>query len=121
MPAFALANAGVPISRTGFHEPVVVAIFVSLAIGKPLGVLATSWLATRVGLASPSGDLSWSLLGAGALLTGIGFTMSLFIAGLSYMPSELDAAKIGILVGSGVSAAGGLAALGWLGRPKRPA
>ena len=121
MPAFALANAGVPMSKAGVREPVVVAVLVGLVIGKPVGVLAASWLATRWGLASRPASLTWPLVGAGALLTGIGFTMSLFIAGLSYTPSELDAAKIGILAGSVLSAAGGMVALGWLSRPKRPA
>jgi NhaA family Na+:H+ antiporter len=58
--------------------------------------------------------LSWSLLAAGGLLTGIGFTMSLFIAGLAYGPAMLTAAKIGILCGSAVSAAAGFIMLIWL-------
>jgi NhaA family Na+:H+ antiporter len=52
-------------------------------------------------------------------LTGIGFTMSLFIASLAYSPAMLDAAKVGILGASVVAAAGGLVALGWLMRRKR--
>jgi NhaA family Na+:H+ antiporter len=57
--------------------------------------------------------LNWSLLIAGGFLTGIGFTMSLFIAGLAFPPAMLNSAKIGVLCGSVVSAALGLLALTW--------
>lgn len=79
----------------------------ALVFGKPVGVIAASWLAVRLGLAVQPPELSWRVLAAGALLTGIGFTMSLFIAALAYPPATLDAAKIGILGGSAVSAAAG--------------
>jgi len=84
------------------------AIFAGLVFGKPIGVLAFSWLTIRLGLAIRPFGLSWPLLTAGGFLTGIGFTMSLFIAGLAYAPAMLDAAKIGILAGSAVSAVAGL-------------
>jgi NhaA family Na+:H+ antiporter len=58
-------------------------------------------------------------LAAGSLLTGIGFTMSLFIADLAYDPAVLNAAKIGILAASTVSAAAGLMMLLWLTHVKR--
>ena len=114
MPIFALANAGVEIYGGDLRQPVSVAIFVGLVFGKPIGVLTFSWLAVRLGLATRAFGLSWPLLAAGCLLTGIGFTMSLFIAGLAYAPAILDAAKIGILAGSAVSAAAGLLILFWL-------
>jgi NhaA family Na+:H+ antiporter len=114
MPVFAFANAGVSISSSAFLEPVSVAVFASLVLGKPIGVLVLSWLAVRVGLATRPAELDWSVLAAGGLLTGIGFTMSLFIAGLAYTPAILDAAKVGILGASVVSAAVGLLMLSWL-------
>jgi NhaA family Na+:H+ antiporter len=114
MPIFALANAGVRISGADVGQPVAVAIFAGLVFGKPIGVLTLSGLAVRLGLATRPLDLNWSLLAAGSLLTGIGFTMSLFIAGLAYTPALLDAAKIGILTASVVSAAAGLLVLIWL-------
>lgn len=120
MPVFALANAGVAVPSAGSGDPVAVAIFASLVLGKPMGVVAMSWLALRVGLATRPQPLSWPLLCAGALLTGIGFTMSLFIAGLAYSPSMLNAAKIGIFCASAVSAAAGLSALLWLSK-RQPA
>jgi Na+:H+ antiporter, NhaA family len=111
MPTFALANAGVTFTGGDVGEPVVAAIFVGLVFGKPAGVLAFTWFAVRLGLATKPSSLHWSLLAAGACLTGIGFTMSLFIAGLAFTPGMLQAAKIGILSASAVSAAIGLLVL----------
>ncbi|WP_436642623.1 Na+/H+ antiporter NhaA [Microbaculum sp. FT89] len=120
MPIFALANAGVSISAADMGQSVSVAIFVGLVLGKPIGVLAFSWLAARIGLATKVPDLSWRFMTAGAFLTGIGFTMAVFIAGLAYSPAMIDAAKIGILFGSVISAALGLSMLVWL-TSRRPA
>jgi NhaA family Na+:H+ antiporter len=114
MPLFALANAGVPISGAHIGQSVSVAIFAGLVFGKPIGVLAFSWLAVRLGLATQALSLRWRHLSAGAFLTGIGSTMSLFIAGIAYAPAMLDAAKIGILTASLFSAATGLLMLAWL-------
>lgn len=114
MPLFALANAGVAVAGAEIGQPVSVAIFASLVVGKPVGVLSFSWLAIRLRLATQISSLKWSMLSAGAFLTGIGFTMSLFIAGLAYAPDMLDAAKIGVLTGSVVSATAGLLTLVWL-------
>jgi len=119
MPIFALANAGFEIYGGDLRQPVSVAIFAGLVFGKPIGVLTFSWFAVRLGLATRTLRLSWPLLAAGCLLTGIGFTMSLFIAGLAYDPAIRDAAKIGILAGSAVSAAAGLLMLFWLTHVKR--
>ncbi|MCT8970551.1 Na+/H+ antiporter NhaA [Microbaculum marinisediminis] len=120
MPIFALANAGVSISVDDIGQPVSVAIVVGLVLGKPIGVMAFSWLAARTGLATKAPDLSWRFMTAGAFLTGIGFTMAVFIAGLAYSPAMIDAAKIGILFGSVISAALGLSMLVWL-TSRRPA
>jgi Na+:H+ antiporter, NhaA family len=114
MPLFALANAGVPISFGDVVSPVALAVFVGFVFGKPVGVLAFSWLAVRSGIAIRASDLSWELLAGGALLAGIGFTMALFIAQLAFSKDLLDAAKLGILSGSVVSALGGVALLAWL-------
>ncbi|HEY6814888.1 MAG TPA: Na+/H+ antiporter NhaA [Croceibacterium sp.] len=121
MPVFALANAGVAFSADDV-EPVSVAIFVALVFGKPVGVLLFSWLALRSGLARLGSDLNWAFLTAGAFLTGIGFTMSFFIANLAYPPTLLAAAKLGILFASLASAIMGLLAVYWvtsrnLGKP----
>jgi NhaA family Na+:H+ antiporter len=93
MPLFALANAGVAFSTSDI-KPVTFAIFVALVFGKPAGVLLFSWLALRSGLARLGAGLNWSFLTAGAFLTGIGFTMSFFIANLAYPSTLLAAAKL---------------------------
>jgi NhaA family Na+:H+ antiporter len=118
MPIFALANAGVAITAADLGQSVSLAIFAGLVLGKPIGVLGFSWLAVRLGLAAQGPGLSWPFLTAGAFLTGIGFTMSLFIAGFAYAPAMLNAAKLGILAGSICSAAVGILVLVWLTRWK---
>lgn len=116
MPIFALANAGVTITGDNLGQSVSIAIIAGLVLGKPVGVLGFSWLAVKFRLAARGPSLSWPFVTAGAFLTGIGFTMSLFIAGLAYDPAMLDAAKLGILAGSVFSAAIGLSMLAWLTR-----
>jgi NhaA family Na+:H+ antiporter len=119
MPVFALANAGVAITGSGPGPVGLLWRFSrALVLGKPVGVLGFSWLAVRFGLAARGASLSWPLLAAGAFLTGIGFTMSLFIAGLAYAPAVLNAAKLGILASSICSAAIGVSMLVWLTRRK---
>lgn len=107
MPIFALANAGITVHGADFSQPVSLAIIAGLALGKPIGVLGFSWLAVRSGLATLGPGLSWPLVVAGSFLTGIGFTMSLFIAGLAFEPAMLNAVKLGILVGSTLAAIAG--------------
>jgi NhaA family Na+:H+ antiporter len=119
MPVFALANAGVRIEPAAFTEPVAIAVAAGLVVGKPLGIVLLSWLAVRAGWASLPSGINWrAMVGAGCL-AGIGFTMSLFIAALALPGELLDAAKIGILAGSAVSAVVGMALLVmFLPRPK---
>jgi len=114
MPVFALANAGVAVSAADIGQSLFVAIFAGLVFGKPIGVLIFSWLAVRFGLAAQPPSLTWPHLAAGAFLTGIGFTMSLFIAGLAYDAAMLGTAKIGILIASACSASAGLLLMSWL-------
>lgn len=114
MPLFAFANAGLPISLGDLANSVTVAVFVGFTLGKPIGVLAFSWLAVRSGIAIRPPDLDWRLLAGGSMLAGIGFTMALFIANLAFSPSLIDSAKLGIFLASVVSAAAGLALLMWL-------
>ncbi|WP_235907805.1 Na+/H+ antiporter NhaA [Siccirubricoccus phaeus] len=119
MPLFALANAGVVLSSDALAEPLVLAIVVGFVFGKPLGVVSFAWLAVRSGLAARPRDLGWAALAGGGMLAGIGFTMALLIADLAFEGALLDAAKLGILAASIVSATAGLALLAWLGRPGR--
>lgn len=114
MPLFALANAGVPIGATGFEPTLATSILVAFVVGKPVGIILFSVVAVRMRVGIRPSDLPWRLLAAGSLLTGIGFTMALFIAELAFDPGLLNSAKLGILAASVVSAATGLGALIWL-------
>ena len=114
MPLFAFANAGVPIEAGAFTDSVAIAVVVGLCVGKPVGIVLISWLAVRTGLAKLPEGVSWGILAAGGVLAGIGFTMSLFIAGLALSEPLLLAAKIGILTGSALCAVLGSALLLWL-------
>ncbi|WAK00511.1 Na+/H+ antiporter NhaA [Methylobacter sp. YRD-M1] len=121
MPLFAFANAGVPLSFADLGNSITVAVFVGFFFGKPLGVFVFSWLAVRTGMAIRPLGLSWLLLAAGSLLTGIGFTMALFIANLAFSPSLINAAKLGILLASVFSATVGVVLLmGWSTWGKSP-
>jgi NhaA family Na+:H+ antiporter len=111
VPLFALANAGVALSPSAIGDPIALAVLLGLAVGKPLGIVAFSWLAVRSGLATLPAGVSWGILAAGGCLAGIGFTMALFIAELALDGAGLAAAKVGILAGSALSAALGLALL----------
>lgn len=113
LPLFAFANAGVawmPGILDG-HGALVLAIVLGLVVGKPLGILGFAWLAVRSGLATKPPEYNWrQLVGAGAL-AGIGFTMSLFIAGQSFAPAEFAAAKIAIFTASVLAGSLGIAIL----------
>lgn len=104
MPVFALANAGVAIfggSGASLFNPVTVGVALGLLIGKPLGVMLFAWLAVKMKLASLPYGVGWRQLTGAAILTGIGFTMALFIGGLAFEDAALlDSAKIGILAAS---------------------
>lgn len=113
MPLFALANAGVAIEPNAVGNAVSVAVALGLVIGKPVGVLLFSYLAVRFGVAVLPQGVTWPVLFGGGCLAGIGFTMSLFVAGLAFTEHAalLADAKIGILLGSLLSAALGVAVL----------
>jgi NhaA family Na+:H+ antiporter len=111
MPVFALANAGVTLHLASFTEPVALAVAAGLLVGKPVGIVLFSWIAVRARLAHLPDGIGWPALAGGGLLAGIGFTMALFIAGLALDGTALEAAKVGIISGSAVSAAIGLAVL----------
>jgi NhaA family Na+:H+ antiporter len=113
MPLFALANAGVVLSAdalaAGARSGVAPGIFLGLLFGKQIGIFLAAWLMMRLGFSSlvPSRDRLRPLYGA-ALLGGIGFTMSLFIAALAFSRGDLlEPAKMGILAASVASGIAG--------------
>jgi Na+:H+ antiporter, NhaA family len=114
MPLFALANAGVSlmgIDLSAQAQFVMLGVGVALVVGKPIGVVGATWLAVRLGWCRLAPGVSWGGICLVGLLAGIGFTMSIFIAMLAF-PDErlLNAAKLGVLLGSLVAAMFGL---GW--------
>ncbi|MFL5820955.1 MAG: Na+/H+ antiporter NhaA [Solirubrobacteraceae bacterium] len=101
VPLFALANAGISLDAkllgAAVTSPVTLGILFGYVVGKPLGILGASWLATRPWLRGPRLPVSWpGLAGAGAV-AGIGFTVSLLIASLAFHGRQLDEAKLGVL------------------------
>jgi NhaA family Na+:H+ antiporter len=121
LPIFALANAGVTWSSGVFHgyARLIAAITLGLVLGKPIGIALASLIAVRTGIAVKPDAYTWrQLCGAGAL-GGIGFTMSLFIAGMAFSSeAEYTAAKIAIFLASLI--AGGLGVLVlWKRNPQR--
>lgn len=114
LPLFALANAAVPLDGALDHasSPVAIGVVAGLVAGKAVGVGGGAWLARRTGIGTlPLGVTSQHLAG-GALLTGIGFTVSLFVTELAFTdPGLVQEAKVGILVASTIAAVVGSAFL----------
>lgn len=110
LPLFALTNAGISladISISQFFEPVPLGITLGLLFGKQLGVFSFAWLAVKAKIAALPNDISWNQLYGMAIICGIGFTMSIFIGNLAYTaisPELVELNKLGVLVGSTVSA-----------------
>jgi Na+:H+ antiporter, NhaA family len=111
MPVFALANAGVPFRADSLASPVASALAVSLLVGKTIGIVGFSWVAVRAGVARLPAGVGWGAMSGAGMLGGIGFTMALFIASLALEDATLEAAKVGILLGSAVAAVLGTSVL----------
>ena len=113
IPLFAFANAGVCLagmSIGGLFSGVGLSVMLGLIIGKFVGVFSFSWVAVRMGIVKLPANTTWKAFASVCVVCGIGFTVSMFIADLSYAglgaegAALLDQAKLGVLVGSVVSA-----------------
>lgn len=118
VPLFGLANSGVRMEWATLGDtltsPLSLGIMIGLFAGKQAGIFAATWLAARMGLGTMPRDTNWMQIYGGAALCGIGFTMSLFIAGLSFSHSPVfDASKMAIFFGSLCSAVVGMMVLYW--------
>jgi NhaA family Na+:H+ antiporter len=117
LPIFGFANAGVPLGNVSFDtllQPLPLGIIAGLFFGKQIGVMLAILLARRGGLAQLPSGASWRQVYGVAILCGIGFTMSLFIGLLAFDDVARESmVKLGVLVGSLLSALGGAAVLLW--------
>jgi Na+/H+ antiporter NhaA len=102
VPLFALANAGIHVDRDllgdAITSPITLGIVFGYVVGKPLGILAASWLASRARLGGLRMALSWPVVAGGGAVAGIGFTVSLLISSLAFHGRQLEEAKLGVLV-----------------------
>ncbi len=108
MPVFALANAAVHFRASGLTDRVTIAVVIGLFVGKPVGVLLSSWLAVTTGAARLPDGAGWMSVAGGGFLCGIGFTMALFVANLALAGPPLAAAKVGTLIASALAAGAGM-------------
>ncbi len=107
LPAFAFANAGVPLTGLSFEAlaaPIPLGIILGLVIGKQLGVFGATWAAVKLGWVRLPENVGWREIYGVACLTGIGFTMSLFIGTLAFdTADQLNQVRLGVLIGSIIS------------------
>jgi Na+/H+ antiporter NhaA len=113
VPLFALANAGIAINGSflgqAFSSPITLGILVGYVVGKPVGILGSSWLVTHLSRRRLQPPVGWAAVAGGGTIAGIGFTVSLLIATLAFDGRQLEEAKLGIL-----SAALSAALITWL-------
>jgi NhaA family Na+:H+ antiporter len=126
LPLFAFVNAGIPFPLThldSWFKPVALGVMSGLCLGKPLGILIFSWLAVKFGLAQLPKGMHFRDIFSLGMIAGIGFTMSLFIAGLAFETQGSDFtldARLGILMGSFLSGMIGYYVLRFLRRSIKP-
>jgi NhaA family Na+:H+ antiporter len=115
LPVFGFANAGLNLGDVSFAAlaaPIPLGVALGLFVGKQIGVFGGVWLAVRLGLARLPERADWTMVYGICLLTGIGFTMSLFIGGLAFDDvAHIGMVKLGVLVGSILSGVLGYAVL----------
>jgi Na+/H+ antiporter NhaA len=101
VPLFALANAGIEVDgdllADAASSPITLGILFGYVIGKPVGIVAATWIASRAALGGLQRALSWPAIVGGGAVAGIGFTVSLLIASIAFEGRQLDEAKLGVL------------------------
>ena len=107
LPVFAFANAGVNFTGIGIDDllqPLTLGIAVGLFLGKQIGVFLATWIGVKSGIAQLPGNVTWRHVYGVACLTGVGFTMSLFIGSLAFgTADEMNAVRLGVVLGSVLS------------------
>jgi Na+/H+ antiporter NhaA len=108
VPLFALANAGIRLSGDLLGDaatsPITLGIVVGYVVGKPLGVVGATWLATRRVLGGMRLALSWPVVMLGGAVAGVGFTVSLLISSIAFEGRQLDEARLGVLAAAALAA-----------------
>src|SRR5947208_1982178 len=101
VPLFALANAGIAIDggflARGFSSPITLGILLGYVVGKPVGILGSSWLLTRLSGGRLGPPVGWAAVAGGGTIAGIGLTIALLVATLAFNGARLEEAKVGIL------------------------
>ena len=109
VPLFALANAGIPVSASflshAFTTPITLGILVGYVVGKPVGILASTWIVTRVSGGRLRPPVGWAAVAGGGAIAGIGFTVSILISTLAFSGTQLEQAKLGVLSAALVASA----------------
>jgi Na+/H+ antiporter NhaA len=107
VPLFALANAGIHLDGSLLHDavrsPVTIGVLAAYVVGKPLGIMVASWLGTRRAFGGTRLAVTWPGPAGTGAVAGMGFTVSLLIAGLAFTGGLLDQAKLGVLAAAVVS------------------
>ncbi len=124
LPLFALANAGIVLGNldigSALMDPVTLGVTFGLFLGKPVGIILFTWLATKLLRVELLDGVTWPMVFGAGFLGGIGFTMSLFISALSFsQPILQEYAKIGIIMGSVLGGTSGYLLLWWVGKGQR--
>jgi Na+/H+ antiporter NhaA len=101
VPLFALANAGIHIDgaflATALTSPITIGVFVGYVVGKPVAVLGTSWLISRLSGRRLTPPVGWGAVAGSGTIAGVGFTVAVLVATLAFTGRALDEAKIGVL------------------------
>jgi len=101
VPLFALANAGIAVNGAflarAFSSPITLGILVGYVVGKPAGILGSSWLLTRLSGGRLRPPVGWAAVAGGGTIAGVGFTIALLVATLAFNGARLEEAKVGIL------------------------
>jgi NhaA family Na+:H+ antiporter len=118
IPLFAFVNAGLSFKGIGletFSEPITIGIIAGLFLGKPIGVFGLTYLAAMFKLCKLPRNVTWAHFFGLSLISGIGFTMSLFIGTLAFETNDnISAVRLGVLTGSALSAVTGIVILLWV-------
>jgi Na+/H+ antiporter NhaA len=101
VPLFALANAGIEINgdflARAYGSPITLGVLIGYVVGKPIGIVGSTWLVTRLSRGGVRPPIGWAAVAGGGTIAGIGFTVALLVANLAFEGPDLEEAKLGIL------------------------